>query len=101
MDAPAARLLDGPLTAALLLLALGQLASWVPHYLTWPWFADEDVFATAAQGWDSGVLPYRDLRGNNFPGTTYLFWGLGKAFGWGNTVAFYAFDAASWSPSAS
>jgi hypothetical protein len=70
-----------------------QLATWVPHYLNWPWFADHDVFATLAQGWSAGVVPYRDLAGNNFPGTLYLFWILGKAFGWGQTVPFYAADA--------
>ncbi len=92
-DALSARLLRGPLTAALIALALWQVACWLPHYLTWPWFADHDVFATAAQAWDAGGKPYRDLRGNNFPGTTYAFWVLGKAFGWGKTPALFAADA--------
>jgi len=43
----AAWLLNGPLTAALVALALVQLATWAPHYLTWPWFADHDVFELA------------------------------------------------------
>jgi hypothetical protein len=93
-DRAAAWLLSGPVTLALLGLCAVQLASWVPHYLTWPWFADHDVFATMALGWDRGQLPYRDLAGNNFPGTVYLFWILGKLFGWGRTVPFYALDAA-------
>jgi len=63
----AARVLNGPLTLALLGLCGVQLATWVPHYLTWPWFADHDVFATLAIGWEHGQLPYRDLIGNNFP----------------------------------
>jgi len=93
-DALSARLLQGSLTAALIVLCLAQVACWLPHYLTWPWFADHDVFATAAQGWDAGIRPYRDLRGNNFPGTTYAFWALGKASGWGKTPALFAADAA-------
>lgn len=85
--------LRGPLPWAIALLCVAQLATWIPHYLTWPWFADHDVFATLAQGWDAGLMPYRDLAGNNFPGTVYLFWVLGRAFGWGRTVPFYAVDA--------
>jgi hypothetical protein len=87
-------LLNGPLAIALAALCVFQLATWVPHYVTWPWFADHDVFATHALGWDRGQLPYRDLVGNNFPGTVYLFWILGRLFGWGRTVPFYAVDAA-------
>jgi hypothetical protein len=69
------------------------LAAWVPHYLTWPFSRDEDTFAVLAMSWDRGILPYRDIRGYNFPGETYLFWVLGKVFGWGGTVPFYAVDA--------
>ncbi len=89
----AAWLLRGPLTVVMLGLIAAQLLTWIPHYLNWPWFADHDVFATLAQGWDAGLLPYRDLAGNNFPGTVYLFWLLGKTFGWGRTLPFYAVDA--------
>ena len=89
----AAGVLNGPLTVALMLLCGFQLATWIPHYLTWPWFADHDVFATLALGWERGQLPYRDLAGNNFPGSIYLFWIVGKLFGWGRTVPFYALDA--------
>src|SRR6476646_2332631 len=73
----AAGVLNGPLTVALVLLCGFQLVTWIPHYLTWPWFADHDVFATLALGWEHGQVPYRDLAGNNFPGTIYLFWLLG------------------------
>jgi len=86
-------LLRGPLTVVLGCLGLVQLASWTPHYLTWPSWADHDVFATIAQGWRNGLLPYRDLPCNNFPGTIYLFWGLGMLFGWGKMLPFYAVDA--------
>ena len=89
----AAWVLNGPLTIALILLCGFQLATWIPHYLTWPWFADHDVFATLALGWEHGQLPYRDLACNNFPGSIYLFWLIGKLFGWGRTVPFYAVDA--------
>src|SRR5262249_9073669 len=32
-------------------------------------------------------------RAYNFPGETYLFWLLGKIFGWGRTTPFYVFDS--------
>ena len=86
--------LDGPMTVALLGLCAVQLGTWIPHYLTWPWFADHDVFGTLALGWERGQLPYRDLAGNNFPGTIYLFWIIGKVFGWGRTVPFWSVDVA-------
>jgi hypothetical protein len=81
-------------SVALLGLIGVELACWLPGYLARPLFADHDVFATMAQGWDAGLKPYRDLISNNFPGTIYLFWGLGKLFGWGNVPALYAADAA-------
>lgn len=70
-------------------------ACWLPHYLTWPWWADTDHFAVSAVSWRSGILPYRDLIDYNFPGPTYLMWVLGVTFGWGKTWPLYAFDA-SW-----
>jgi hypothetical protein len=75
-------------------MCAGQLLFWIPHYLTWPWWSDHDVFATLAQGWSEGRLPYRDLRANNFPGTIYLFWAIGRIAGWGQTSPLYALDAA-------
>ncbi len=69
------------------------LAIWIPTYLTWPWSNDYDHFAMMAQLWADGGKPYRDVFSFQFPGELYLFYGLGKTFGWGNTVAFYAFDA--------
>jgi hypothetical protein len=86
-------LLRGPLSIVMVSLIAAQLLTWIPHYLNWPWFADHDVFATLAQGWEEGLLPYRDLAGNNFPGTVYLFWFLGKTWGWGRMLPFYAVDA--------
>ena len=86
--------LKGPLTAAIVAACVAQWITWAPQYLTWPWFADHDVFATLARSWDAGLRPYRDLRCNNFPGTIYIHWALGRAFGWGTTVPFFAFDAA-------
>ena len=80
-------------TGLLIGLAALEYALWLPQYLTWPWWADHDVFATMALGWDAGLRPYRDLIGNNFPGTIYMFWIVGKLCGWGNTSAFNAFDA--------
>jgi hypothetical protein len=76
------------------LLCISQICIWLPFYLSLPWYADHDVFATMAHSWDAGILPYRDLIGNNFPGTIYLFWCLGKLFGWGITPSLYIFDSA-------
>lgn len=85
--------LGGGLALVLGLLALAQLATWIPHYLDWPLYPDHDVFATAAQSWDAGLRPYRDYATNNLPGTIYLFWILGKIAGWGEPRAFFAADA--------
>jgi hypothetical protein len=95
-DRVAAWTLARPLSVVLGLLCLWELASWAPNYLTWPLWADHDVFATAATSWDRGVLPYRDFAGNNFPGTIYLFWLFGKlfGFGWALGPSMYGFDAA-------
>jgi hypothetical protein len=81
------------LSVAIGLLCAAQIGIWLPFYLVLPWYADHDVFATMAQSWDAGILPYRDLVGNNFPGTIYLFWCLGKLFGWGNVPSLYLFDS--------
>jgi hypothetical protein len=95
LDAGSARALDGGLTVAIGLLALGLLATWMPHYLTWPWARDVDTFATIAQSWDAGIRPYRDIRGYNFPGHIYLHWLIGLVFGWGHPTVFSALDAAA------
>ena len=94
-DRLAARLLNGPMAAILGLVCVAEFASWAPNYLTWPFWADHDVFATAALGWSRGVLPYREFVGNNFPGTIYIFLAIGKLFGpgWIGGPAFYGFDA--------
>jgi hypothetical protein len=92
-DRLAEHCLDRLLGPAVVVLGMLQIAAWLPHYLTWPWWSDHDVFATMALGWDRGLLPYRDLVSNNFPGTIYLFWLAGRVAGWGRTWAFYALDA--------
>jgi hypothetical protein len=69
-----------------------HVTCWLASYLDWPWSPDHDVFATLARSWDAGVLPYRDMLANNPPTTIYLYWVLGKTFGWGRTVPFFAFD---------
>jgi hypothetical protein len=81
------------LPAILSVLCLVLLAGWIPQYLTWPYFTDHDVFATMAREWDRGRLPYRDYFSNNPPGQVYLFYLLGKAFGWGWIAPFNALDA--------
>jgi hypothetical protein len=94
-DPLAERLLAGPATVLAGLIGLLQLLTWLPHYLTWPFWADHDAFATLARGWEAGRLPYRDLACNQFPGAIYLFWLLGRVAGWGNVASIYAFDAAT------
>jgi hypothetical protein len=93
-DPAAARLLGPPLTAALGLVVAAYLLTWAPHYLTWPLWADTEQFAISAQSWDTGIRPYRDLADFDFPGPIYLLYLLGKVFGWGRTMAFYAADLA-------
>ena len=85
--------LGTPLTLVVAGLCVLMLVTWIPHYLTWPWWADLENFANCAQAWDSGILPYRDITAYSFPGPTYLFWVLGKTFGWGRTTPIYALDA--------
>ena len=92
LDGAASRVLRKHLGLALGVAAGLLLASWVPHFLTWPWWADTEYFAVIAQSWDSGILPYRDLYDFNFPGPTYLHWVFGKAFGWGHELPFNVFD---------
>ena len=87
------RILEGLLAALLAAFCVLHLACWCVSYVQWPWAPDHDVFATLALSWDSGVLPYRDMYSNNLPSTIYLYWVLGKAFGWGRTSPFFAFDA--------
>jgi len=88
----AARVLGWPLAAPIVMLCVAMLMGWIPHYVTWPLFSDADHFATMALAWNSGILPYRDLVCYNFPGQIYLFWALGRLFGWGRTAPFYAAD---------
>jgi hypothetical protein len=71
-----------------------MLATWVPHYLTWPWWPDLDAYAALAQGWAAGIRPYGDVAVFNFPGQIELFWLLGTSLGWGRTAPIYAVDAA-------
>ena len=85
--------LGTPLTLVVAGLCVLMLMTWIPHYLTWPWWVDLEDYAYCAQAWDSGILPYRDIAAYSFPGQTYLFWVLGKTFGWGRTVPIYALDA--------
>jgi len=92
-DRLTAWIMKWPLGIAIFSLCLVQLATWIPHYLTWPFFVDHEVFANLALQWNSGLLPYRDSSCNNFPGSIYLFWILGKVFGWGTTSPLFAVDA--------
>ena len=46
LDRLAATAMAGGLTIAIVAACVGLLATWVPHYLFWPWFRDSDTFAT-------------------------------------------------------
>jgi hypothetical protein len=80
------------MTILITLWCLFLLAVWIPHYLTWPWYCDQEQFAMIARSWEAGLKPYRDVATYQFPGEIYLFWILGKLTGWGNTVSIYALD---------
>ena len=75
-------------------LTVWMFLLWFPLFLQWPWWADMDHFALAAQWWSAGRLPYRDQIDYNFPGPIYLMWILGKVFGWGKTMPPLIVDAA-------
>ena len=60
--------------------------------LTWPFWIDHDVCAGLAKSWNDGILPWRDRVTCQFPGEIYLFWALGRVFGWGRPTLFYAAD---------
>lgn len=92
LDARADRVVSRALPAATALLCLGMLASWLPHYLTWPWWPDLDTLGAMAAAWRAGIRPYRDLVGYNFPGQIYLCLGLDAIFGPGRTWPFYLAD---------
>ena len=81
-------------TILVFVIASLLIAAWLPDYLRWPWWPDLDAWATIAQGWDAGILPYRDVEIFNFPGQIEISWILGKLVGWGKTWPFYALDAA-------
>lgn len=87
-------LVDRRLGTALGVVAAAWLATWLPHYLTWPWWTDLDTFAAMAQAWDAGERPFREIRAYNFPGQTYVFWLLGRTIGWGRPTAVYVLDSA-------
>lgn len=74
--------LDGLAPAALVALLFLMFISWMPHYLFWPLWMDNEHFSLSAHFWDSGVRPYRDTFDFNFPGPIYFFWVIGKCFGW-------------------
>ena len=93
LDDRASSFLNKWMSALVALVILVQIAFWLPHYLFWPYWADHDVFANAARAWTDGRLPYRDTRLNNFPGTIYLFWLIGRIFGWGRPALFFGLDA--------
>ena len=80
------------MTILIALWCVTLLVVWIPHYLTWPWFCDQEHFAKIARSWEVGLKPYRDVVTYQFPGEIYLFWVLGKLTGWGNTVSIYALD---------
>src|SRR5436309_603042 len=75
----AAWALGWPLTAALVAWCAALLLTWVPHYLSWPWWLDTDQFAVSALSWRAGLVPFRDQADFDFPGPIYLLYALGAA----------------------
>jgi hypothetical protein len=94
LDGGSSWFLDGPATALAAVGCLVLVSTWLPHYLTWPWWSDADQFAVSAQSWAAGLVPYRDLPDFDFPGPIYELYLLGRLFGWGRTAPYYALDAA-------
>ncbi len=94
VERAARSLLGWPFSLLVAGISAAMVATWLPHYLLWPWWPDLDTWATIAQGWDSGIRPYRDVVIFNFPGQIYGAYGLGKLFGWGRTWPVFALDAA-------
>lgn len=86
-------MLNGPLTVLFGIFSIVIVAFWLPGYLSWPLWADHDVFAVLAQGWSAGEQPYRDRPTTNFPGPIYQAWIFGHLFGWGGSRVVYALDA--------
>jgi hypothetical protein len=84
LEIAAERLMGWPLRVGIGVIVLVWIASWAPHYLTWPFWTDLNHFMDMARNWDRGILPYRDHRAYNLPGQAYLCWLVGKLFGWGN-----------------
>lgn len=95
LDALSAWLLGLPAAVALAAACALLLLTWIPHYLTWPWWSDTEQFAVSALAWHAGVRPYRDLFDFDFPGPIYVLYGLGMLVGWGRggTLPFNAVDA--------
>jgi hypothetical protein len=92
-DQLAAWALGRPITTICAAACGWLLLTWIPHYLTWPWWVDTDQFAASALAWSSGILPYRDLPDFDFPGPIYIHYALGSLFGWGRTAPLYGVDA--------
>ena len=92
-DRAARSLIGWPFSLIVGQVIAAMLITWLPHYLLWPWWPDLDAWATIAQGWDSGIRPYRDVSIINFPGQIEIAYVLGKLFGWGRTAPVYALDA--------
>lgn len=93
-DAVAGWLLGGRALAVLIgLVGVVFLLGWLPAYLTWPLWTDQDHFATLALSWDRGKPPWRDMLTYQFPGEIYLFWLVGRLGGWGRPRGFLAVDA--------
>ncbi len=46
-------LLGPPLAIAVAFACAIALATWIPNYLTWPWWSDLDAHASLARAWDA------------------------------------------------
>jgi hypothetical protein len=58
--------------AALYLVVLLVVTVSVLAYLRWPLWPDHSFFLYAGRCWDKGLLPYRDVFDQNWPGTIWI-----------------------------
>lgn len=87
------KIIDRLLNPLLATITVLYFATWLPHYLFWPWWMDQDHFAVSAMSWQNGIIPYRDLIDFNFPFPIYFNWVIGQIFGWGRPMVINTIDA--------
>ena len=75
----------------ILFIMLTVLLFYLFPYVFLPFAWDHDFFVGSAQRYLNGILPYRDIADNNFPGTHLLHMGA-MILTRGNSISFRLFD---------